>query len=69
MSGPLLNSAKVRERLGGISSMTIWRYLNDDELNFPRPITIRSRRFWKSDEIETFINRRQSYENVPKSAN
>ncbi|WP_019196488.1 helix-turn-helix transcriptional regulator [Afipia birgiae] len=58
MSKRLMNSKNVRERLGGLSPMTIWRYQNDEKLGFPKPITIRNRNFWDADEIEAFISRR-----------
>lgn len=57
MSKRLMNSAKLRERLGDVSQMTVWRYLQDEKLGFPRPTVIRSRRFWDADEIEAFITR------------
>ncbi len=52
----------VRKTLGGISDMTIWRWLNDehyDGLNFPKPIYIANRRYWKRSAIESFINQQQ----------
>jgi len=58
MSKRLMNSKNVRERLGGLSPMTIWRYQNDEKLGFPKPITIRNRNFCDADEIEAFISRR-----------
>ena len=57
MSKRLMNSTKLRERLGGVSPMTVWRYLQDEALTFPRPITIRRRNFWDADEVEAFISR------------
>lgn len=57
MSKRLMNSKNVRERLGGLSPMTIWRYQQDEKLAFPRAITIRKRNFWDADEIEAFIAR------------
>lgn len=57
MSKRLMNSAKLRTRLGDVSQMTIWRYLQDENLNFPRPFKIRSRNFWDADEIEAFVAR------------
>lgn len=57
MTKRLLPSKTVRERLGNCSSMTLWRYLQDEKLGFPRPIIIRNRRFWDADEIELFITR------------
>jgi len=35
----------------GISQMSLWRWLNDPELGFPRPIQIRRRNFWPLAEL------------------
>lgn len=58
MSRRLMNSTRLRARLGDVSPMTVWRYLQDKTLAFPRPITIRKRNFWDENEIEEFIARR-----------
>jgi predicted DNA-binding transcriptional regulator AlpA len=42
----LLTSARLRELEGGISDMSLWRRLNDPQLNFPKPIYILKRRYW-----------------------
>jgi len=52
----------VREILGNVSDMTIWRWLNDEhykDLNFPKPINIANRRYWKRSWIESFIKQRE----------
>jgi predicted DNA-binding transcriptional regulator AlpA len=48
---------EVRALFGGVSQMTLWRWLQDESLGFPRPTTIRNRRYWDADEIEAFRNR------------
>lgn len=35
-----------------ISNMTLWRWVGDEALGFPRPMHIKNRRFWKLDELE-----------------
>ena len=50
-----LNAAMVRALLGGVSDMTIWRYLNDPTLNFPKPIYIRRRRLWNEAEVVAWL--------------
>lgn len=57
MSKCLIPSKSVRARLGDCSNMTLWRYLDDERLGFPRPIIIRNRRFWDAAEIDAFITR------------
>ena len=34
--------------------MTLWRWLQDESLGFPKPTKIRQRRYWDADDIEAF---------------
>jgi predicted DNA-binding transcriptional regulator AlpA len=45
-----LTAVQVRQRYGNASDMWLWRRLHDDS-NFPRPIKIRKRRYWKLSEL------------------
>jgi predicted DNA-binding transcriptional regulator AlpA len=54
----LLPTKEVMSRLGGVSQMTIWRYLKDDELDFPKPIYIKTRRYWREDDLEAWLETR-----------
>jgi predicted DNA-binding transcriptional regulator AlpA len=38
----------------GVTSMTIFRWLRDEKLNFPKPVYIGRFRFWRVSELETF---------------
>jgi predicted DNA-binding transcriptional regulator AlpA len=49
-----LTSADVRARFGDISDMTLWRWLQNKQLEFPRPLLINRRRFFRLEEIEAF---------------
>jgi len=49
-----ISATKLRARYGGISDMTIWRWLADQSLAFPRPLIINRRRFWRLDELEAW---------------
>jgi predicted DNA-binding transcriptional regulator AlpA len=49
-----LNSSQVRKRYGGVSKMTLWRWMNDPALQFPKPEKIRSRNYWRSSELEAW---------------
>ena len=40
----------VRQRFG-ISQMALHRWLKDERVNFPRPIVISGRRYWKRTDI------------------
>lgn len=50
----LITSAQVRAIFGGISDMSLWRWINDPALNFPKPSYIQRRRFFDAAEIEAF---------------
>lgn len=47
----LLTAAQLRILFGGVSSMTIWRWLDNAQLGFPKPIYISRRRFWRQSEV------------------
>ena len=57
-SGLLLNSGQVRDRLGRISAMALWRWRNDSALRFPQPLTINKRNYWRSCELAAWIDDR-----------
>lgn len=57
MAEKLITAAEVRARFGGISDMTLWRWLDDAALGFPRAVYIQRRRFWRESEIAAFIER------------
>lgn len=48
-----LPANKVGERYG-VSSMTLWRWLKEESMNFPRPIYIGRYRFWRIDELQAW---------------
>jgi hypothetical protein len=43
--GDLMTDAACRRELGGISSVTLWKYTNDKSLGFPPPVKIRKRNY------------------------
>ncbi|TGN58591.1 hypothetical protein E4L95_12330 [Paracoccus liaowanqingii] len=49
----------VCDLCGGISDMTLWRWLNDTTLGFPRPIYIGRRRYWREADVLTWLESRQ----------
>jgi predicted DNA-binding transcriptional regulator AlpA len=51
-----IQAAAVRDMLGGVSDMWLWRRLNDPAANFPRPIYINKRRFWIEAEIADWLD-------------
>jgi predicted DNA-binding transcriptional regulator AlpA len=56
----------MRERYG-ISDMTIWRWLNNPVLNFPKPLIVNRRRYWRHAEIEAW-ERAQAASRSPADA-
>ena len=60
MTSKLIPSATVREICGGISDMSLWRWLNDPKLSFPQPIVIQRRRYWHEVDIIAWIDARAS---------
>lgn len=54
-----LTAKEVRQYFGGISDMTIFRWLKDDKLGFPQPIVINRRRLFDEGEIKAFASRQQ----------
>lgn len=51
----LIGANDVRARLGGISDMTLWRWLDSPEVGFPRPIYVRRRRFWRESDLAAWV--------------
>ncbi len=56
----LISASSVRRFLGGVSDMTLHRWLKDPDLGFPEPTIICRRRYWKRGDIDTWLaDRRQ----------
>lgn len=53
-----LSSKQVSERYGNTTSMSLWRWLNDADMRFPKPLVIRRRRFWKLSELVAWEKKR-----------
>ncbi|WP_417493038.1 helix-turn-helix transcriptional regulator [Maricaulis sp.] len=49
-----ISAATVRELCGGISDMTLWRWL--DQRDFPEPARIGRRRYWRETEVLAWLN-------------
>lgn len=60
MTSKLLTAAAVRDALGGVSDMTLWRWLNDPALSFPKPIYIARRRYWREADIIEWLEARKT---------
>ena len=46
----------VCDMCGGVSDMTLHRWLKDPEKEFPRPIYIGKRRYWREAEIIAWLD-------------
>ena len=53
-----ITASAVRELCGEISDMTLWRWLHDEDMDFPSPIYIGRRRYWKESEIVSWLEDR-----------
>lgn len=51
----LIGANALRILLGDVSDMTVWSWLQNPELGFPRPVYIARRRYWKEAEVENWI--------------
>jgi predicted DNA-binding transcriptional regulator AlpA len=57
----LLTARQVCTKLGGISSMTLWRWLGSETVRFPQPTArINNRRFWSVGVIRRWLAERSS---------
>lgn len=54
----LLASNSVRHRFGGVSAMTLHRWMNSIEMTFPQPIKIGNRNFWRETDLDAWENSR-----------
>jgi predicted DNA-binding transcriptional regulator AlpA len=55
MTEKRIQAATVRALCGDVSDMTIWRWLNDPAMDFPRPAYIGKRRYWREAEIIAWL--------------
>lgn len=51
----LITQAEIKDTFGGVSDMTIWRWLQDPKMGFPKPIKIKTRNYWKSIDVDTWL--------------
>ena len=51
----LRTAKQVRAQLGGISEVTLWRRINNLEMDFPQPVRILGRLYFRADLIDVWI--------------
>ena len=49
-----ITAPQLRERFGGRSDVWLWRLLNDERANFPKPVIVRRCRYFPLSEIEAW---------------
>ena len=52
-----ISAHDVRHLCGGISDMSLWRWLHDESLAFPKPIYIARRRYWREADVIAWLDR------------
>ena len=57
MDTQLIPAKTVRCQCGKVSDMTLWRWLNNPKFDFPQPIYIAGRRYWRQAQIDSWVNR------------
>jgi predicted DNA-binding transcriptional regulator AlpA len=65
MTETRLLSPAVRQLCGGVSEMQIWRWTHEGAADFPKPVYIGRRRFWREADVVAWLNSRVS---APKPA-
>lgn len=53
MNPEYLPARRVWERYG-VSQMTLWRWLHDADMGFPRPVYLGRFRYWRIAELEAW---------------
>lgn len=54
-----ITAGTVRHLCGGISDMTLWRWLDDASLAFPKPLYIAKRRYWREADVVAWLEARE----------
>lgn len=54
----MIGARQVRELVGNISEMTLWRWMQNERLAFPKPIVIQRRRYWRKEEVTAWLDQR-----------
>lgn len=53
-----ITSTQVRKICGNVSDMTIWRWLQDSSIAFPKPKYINRRRYWRETDLTEWLEAR-----------
>ena len=59
----LINSRQVRATCAHVSDMTLWRWLQDSASEFPKPVYVNTRRYWREADVRAWwVNKELSAE-------
>jgi predicted DNA-binding transcriptional regulator AlpA len=47
----LLTSKHVCARFGDVTVMSLWRWMNDEKIAFPKPLKINNRNYWRLGDL------------------
>lgn len=50
----MINSRQVRATCANVSDMTLWRWLTDSASDFPKPVYVNRRRYWRADAVQAW---------------
>jgi predicted DNA-binding transcriptional regulator AlpA len=56
--GNLIRSQDLRQRYGGVSDMTLWRWVRDGVI--PQPVKINGRRYWRVADLDEIDAKREA---------
>lgn len=56
----LLNSAQTKARCGNVTDMCIWRWLRDPRVQFPQPVKINRRNYWRLGDLRAWQNQHRA---------
>jgi len=54
----MFSARQVRKHIGNISDMTLYRWLHNERLKFPKPIVVQNRRYWHEEDIDRWLKER-----------
>jgi predicted DNA-binding transcriptional regulator AlpA len=55
--GMLLTAVKTRQRYGNVTEMTLYRWERDAKFDFPKPVRINSRKYFRLSELQEWERR------------
>ena len=47
-----IGARRVRQRYDNISDMTLWRWIRDPDMGFPKPVYLGRYRFWRVADLQ-----------------